>query len=470
MLMPDLSKLAPEAAPAAQPESPVDGFGVNLNPIFNAMGNVQATAATMLKVKLANAKAEQQEQKRQQDMLVMPTIMQDIQRNRERMEEMTKQVEAFNAKLTMPAPMRQPTTFDNADLVGIGLSTLFGGAQGMNQAMGHLSQLAQTRNEMDFQNQAGEFQLNRQNIMYMLETLNRQMSALQGRGDNLSELAYREQARQDARADRAYEFDETTRLKEEDDKLAVKREERYLETESRKERENKAESFNREIRDLLTQFGEIKPEVGNRLEARRNQLIKSGVPAELLQSVPTGSKTLRREDVEADNERAEEAAKEKRTQWKQRFQFMKDSHRDKMADLAARRAIMRERGDKEETDKATLQLLKEARGHKARVRAEIGRIEESIRAAKSNPDWGGFERDEKLAALTSELTGKQSELKEWNTIIGEYEQVAKSEGASENGVDWRAMSQKAIEAIRSGVDPTWVKQEYERLTGRKANF
>jgi hypothetical protein len=37
-------------------------------------------------------------------------------------------------------------------------------------------------------------------------------------------------------------------------------------------------------------------------------------------------------------------------------------------------------------------------------------------------------------------------------------------------VDWKAMSKMAVDAIRAGKDPKWVKSEYERLTGRKANF
>jgi hypothetical protein len=39
-----------------------------------------------------------------------------------------------------------------------------------------------------------------------------------------------------------------------------------------------------------------------------------------------------------------------------------------------------------------------------------------------------------------------------------------------SSVDWKKMSEMAVKAIRAGKDPKWVKSEYERLTGRKANF
>jgi hypothetical protein len=49
-----------------------------------------------------------------------------------------------------------------------------------------------------------------------------------------------------------------------------------------------------------------------------------------------------------------------------------------------------------------------------------------------------------------------------------FEKLNNSGPAS--SVDWKAMSKMAVDAIRAGKDPKWVKSEYERLTGRKANF
>jgi len=133
--------------------------------------------------------------------------------------------------------------------------------------------------------------------------------------------------------------------------------------------------------------------------------------------------------------------------------------------LEAEIRAIRHKQSKEPSTMKRGELSVKAEALREKVNYWKEQMEPEVEATKPNPL-----DPQQAAAAAAEVRRKLAN--------GEYteEEAAQAfreinEAGSQPGVDWKDLSKKAIYAIRVGKkDPAAVKAEYERLTGRKANF
>lgn len=149
-----------EAEPQVEPLGPQITFGPPPSP------------KTRLSRMIAEAHVKASEEDRQTDSKVMPAIAEDMAKSIEHTRQMQADFEALRNQLeAMHAPQMQQTGLETGDMIGAGLSGLFGGAQGLNQALGRAYERNDAQDVQRFREEQQQFGMQRENARSHVDEL-----------------------------------------------------------------------------------------------------------------------------------------------------------------------------------------------------------------------------------------------------------------------------------------------------------
>lgn len=125
-----------------------------------------------LEMMIAEGHAKLQSEEREKDSQVLPIIGADMAKSIKDAEQMEADLAALRQTLeAQQAPQMMQSQMGLGDMLGVGLSTAFGGAQGFNQASAGIRDQLGQRDAINYKNDSAKFGLERQNAQRSYDEL-----------------------------------------------------------------------------------------------------------------------------------------------------------------------------------------------------------------------------------------------------------------------------------------------------------